>query len=170
MATKNFVVLLLVLLLTACGSTHGAGDTGGGDEGTAGGEGAAEEVEPAVYQANPHAEQEQAAISAAEAWLAFMDGGEYASTYTEASALFKNAMTQEDWVARVQPLRESMGVIKERTLAGKQYATELPGAPAGEYVVLQFTTKFQEGVDRVEVVSTMRDEDGAFRVAGYFVQ
>ena len=49
-------------------------------------------------------------------------------------------------------------------------ATELPGAPDGEYVVFQFSTAFEHKRAAVETVTPMMDADGQWRVSGYFVR
>ena len=51
-----------------------------------------------------------------------------------------------------------------------EFTTKLPGAPDGEYVVIQYRTKFQNKADAIETVAPMRDQDGVFRVSGYYVR
>ena len=47
----------------------------------------------------------------------------------------------------------------------------LPGAPTGDYVVVQYTTRFANGPAAVvETVTAMREPDGAWKAAGYFVR
>ena len=48
--------------------------------------------------------------------------------------------------------------------------TSLPGAPDGEYVVIQFDTSFTNKKVAVETVTPMKDEDGIWRVSGYYVK
>ena len=57
-----------------------------------------------------------------------------------------------------------------RTLKYKKYTTALPGAPDGEYVVLQFETSFQNKKFAMEKVTPMRDRDGKWRVSGYYIK
>ena len=52
----------------------------------------------------------------------------------------------------------------------KTFMTELPGAPDGRYVVIQFDTAFENKASSVETVTPMADPDGAWRVAGYFIK
>ena len=49
-------------------------------------------------------------------------------------------------------------------------ATELPGAPDGEYVVFEFQTRFERKRAAIETVSPMRDRDGQWRVSGYYIR
>lgn len=49
------------------------------------------------------------------------------------------------------------------------FATSLPGAPDGDYVVLQFATKFENNTKAIETVTPMLNE-GHWRVSGYYVR
>ena len=50
------------------------------------------------------------------------------------------------------------------------YKTSLPGAPDGEYVVMEFTTAFTNKKSAIETITPMLDEDGQWRVAGYYIR
>jgi len=47
-------------------------------------------------------------------------------------------------------------------------ALSLPGAPDGEYVVIQYETQFEHHTP-AETVTPMLDKDGAWKVSGYFI-
>lgn len=51
-----------------------------------------------------------------------------------------------------------------------RYRTSVPGAPDGEYVVVQFKTSFDKKAKAIETVTPMKDPDGQWRVAGYFIK
>jgi hypothetical protein len=57
-----------------------------------------------------------------------------------------------------------------RKLKSAKYTKALPGAPAGEYVVLQFDTSFVNKKEAVETVTPMLDKDGKWKVSGYFIK
>lgn len=116
---------------------------------------------------NPEAVQ--AAQSAAEAWLALVDAGSYDESWDEAAALFRGAVPKERWRQMLTGTRAPLGAVQLRGLSSAQYATELPGAPDGEYVVLQFETSFENKRTAVETVTPMLD-GGAWRVSGYFIK
>jgi hypothetical protein len=63
-----------------------------------------------------------------------------------------------------------LGPFVSRELTGSHYATSLPGAPDGEYVVLTFQAKFENKASAIETVTPMKDTDGSWRVSGYFVK
>ncbi|HXF81037.1 MAG TPA: DUF4019 domain-containing protein, partial [Usitatibacter sp.] len=56
-----------------------------------------------------------------------------------------------------------------RKVRSARYTRELPNAPAGEYVVIQYDTRFERVPHAVETVTPMKDPDGTWRVSGYFV-
>jgi hypothetical protein len=57
-----------------------------------------------------------------------------------------------------------------RVVASKQYTTSVPGAPDGQYVIIQFTTSFKNKASATETVTPMLDKDGSWRVSGYFIK
>jgi hypothetical protein len=59
--------------------------------------------------------------------------------------------------------------MKSRELISADYTKTLPGAPAGEYVVIRYNTTF-ETRKAVETVTPMKDMDGTWKVSGYYVQ
>ena len=111
-----------------------------------------------------------AAVTAAEDWLALVDAGKTGESWEEAAALFKRAMTKEQWQAALSAVRAPLGKALSRKLTSKRAMTSLPGAPDGEYVVIQYTTSFENKKDAVETITPMRDPDGEWRVSGYFIR
>jgi hypothetical protein len=124
----------------------------------------------AVGAAAQAGETEDQAVEAAKEWLATVDAGDYADSWTEAAEFFRNAVTQAQWEQAVEGVRRPLGAVESRKLKSAQYTTTLPGAPDGEYVLIQFTTTFEHKASAVETVTSMKDPDGAWRVAGYFVK
>lgn len=109
------------------------------------------------------------AFRAANFWLALIDAGSYAKSWERAADYFKAAVREEQWVASLTATRKPLGRTIYRTLKYKKYTTTLPGAPDGEYVVLQFETSFQNKKLAMETVTPMRDRDGKWRVSGYYI-
>jgi hypothetical protein len=46
----------------------------------------------------------------------------------------------------------------------------LPGAPDGQYVVIQFETSFENKHNAVETVTPMLEPNGQWRVSGYYIR
>jgi hypothetical protein len=110
------------------------------------------------------------ALSSAEKWLALVDDGRYADSWDLAAGYFKGAVKQEQWQESLQAVRKPLGKVISRELISRSYQTSLPGAPDGEYVVIQFETSFENKKSAVETVTPMMDKDGTWRVSGYFIK
>jgi len=111
-----------------------------------------------------------AAMSAAEKWLALVDQGRYAESWNEAAPYFKNAVQQEQWAQSLEARRKPFGRAVSREMQKMTYKTSLPGAPDGEYMVIQFATSFGKKKAAVETVTTMAEKDGSWRVSGYYIK
>jgi hypothetical protein len=110
------------------------------------------------------------ALPSAETWLTMVDEGSYADSWNQAAGYFKGAVKQEKWQETLQALRKPLGKVISREVKSKSYHTSLPGAPDGEYVVIQFETFFENKKATVETVTPMMDRDGKWRVSGYFIK
>jgi hypothetical protein len=113
---------------------------------------------------------EKAAQAAAERWLSVVDGGDYARSWAEAAISFKRIVDQPGWEKSLSGVRAPLGRVRSRTLKTARYSTTLPGAPDGEYVVIQFDTSFENKQSAVETVTPMKEPDGRWRVSGYFIK
>ena len=115
-------------------------------------------------------DKNEAGKKSAESWLAVVDKGDYAASYDEAASIFKLAITKEDWLQKVRAARSPLGKMISRKLKLMQYETTLPGAPDGEYVVIQYDTSFENKRSAVETITPTLDKDGQWRVSGYFIR
>jgi len=125
-------------------------------------------VTPAAAEGKA-AEAKPAAQKAAEAWLAGVDQGAYGESWDASAAASKKAVQREAWVSTLVQVRKPLGQVKSRTLKSAEYTTSLPGAPAGEYVILQYDTTFENRGPSVETVTSVL-ENGKWRTGGYFVK
>ena len=103
-------------------------------------------------------------------WLALVDRGQIAESWGAAASHFRRAVSDAQWAAATDAVRTPLGAVVSRALKSEQRATELPGAPDGEYAVLQFATQFEHKRSAVETATMMRDTDGRWRAAGYFIR
>ena len=111
-----------------------------------------------------------AAMTAAEKWLALVDGGNYAESWNEAAQYFRNSVQQEQWALSLEAKRKPFGKAVSREMKKMTYKTSLPGAPDGEYMVIQFATSFGKKKVAVETLTTMAEKDGTWRVSGYYIK
>ncbi len=110
------------------------------------------------------------ADAAAQKWLALIDAGNYSETWKEASAIFRGAVTEPGWENSMNTFRQPLGDLVSRKLKSAQHMTELPGAPDGQYVVMQFETSFANKKSAIETVTFMLEKDGQWKSAGYFIK
>jgi len=110
------------------------------------------------------------AQAAAVRWLALIDAGQYSESWNRSASLFPAALPNEQWDRAMQSIRSRLGATRSRSVKTQQYTKTLPGAPDGEYVVIQFQTDFANMSGATETVTPMKDKDGAWKVSGYFIK
>jgi Protein of unknown function (DUF4019) len=112
----------------------------------------------------------QGATAAAETWLGHVDAGDYAGSWHEASAYVQGAITEHAWVASLTRVRTPMGPLLSRQLKQVQHTQSMPGAPDGDYVVMQFDTRFANKQAAVETVTFLQEKQGEWKAAGYYIK
>jgi len=115
-------------------------------------------------------EKERAAVVSAEKWLGMVDRGKYAESWKDAAELFRNAISHEQWEQSLRTVRKPLGKVVTRKVKTMNYKTSLPGAPDGEYVVIEFASSFEKKKSAIETVTPMMDKDGKWRVSGYYIK
>jgi hypothetical protein len=111
----------------------------------------------------------QKATDAAKTWVEIVDAKDYAQSWNTASVFFQSHISQAQWEKAAQPAREPLGTLVSRSVASADFATALPGAPDGQYVVIKFNTKFTNKAAATETVTMMLD-NGSWKSAGYYVR
>jgi hypothetical protein len=117
-----------------------------------------------------HAMAKTDAVRVSLEWLALVDGGDYAAGWEAAASLMQDAAPKEQFGQGVGAAREPLGAVTSRSFSKAEYATALPGAPDGEYVVIQYETVFENKAQAVETITPMLDWDGMWKVSGYYVK
>ena len=115
-------------------------------------------------------DSQDAAPEAALAWLALIDDGEHKESWEKAASLFKNRISRDRWMDAVRSARAPFGKVRSRSFLGTAYETEFPGAPDGKYVVIRYRAAFEHKENAVETVTPMLEQDGIWRVSGYFIR
>ena len=113
---------------------------------------------------------EKAAPPAAQSWLALVDSEKYKESWDQAASFFKQAVTPAQWESAVKTASGPLGRVKSRQLQSAEYRRSLPGAPDGDYVVIQYATSFENKKSAVETITPMKDKDGVWRVSGYYIK
>jgi Protein of unknown function (DUF4019) len=115
-------------------------------------------------------EETEAAQKSAEAWLQLVDAGQYGASWEATAPSFRSKVPKEQWETTLEKVRTPLGKAESRKLIGAKYTTELPNAPKGEYVVIQYDTSFADKGPAIETVTPMKHEDGSWRITGYFIR
>lgn len=114
---------------------------------------------------NPEAEK--AGQLAAHAWLLLLDRRDWGSAWDASSAVFRQTVPLGTWMDGIPKVREPFGAMVEREPGQALYKRTLAGRPDGDYVTVNFLTKFDKNPQVVETVTTVREPDGRWRVTGY---
>ena len=114
--------------------------------------------------------KERRAMRIANNWLVLVDEGRYVDSWQEAASYFQAAVDSQQWQMSMAAFRDPLGSVISREVASKHYTTRLPGAPDGEYVVIQYKTSFENKRVAIETVTPMRDKDGKWKVSGYYIR
>lgn len=121
-------------------------------------------------QATDESAAEQQARAVAEPWLASLDQGRFDESWEVAAPVFQQGVTMEQWSERMRMTRETIGPVVARSFSRAAYASDLPNAPEGEYVMVEFLTRFENVDAAEEAVILIKGDDGAWRVAGASVR
>jgi hypothetical protein len=113
---------------------------------------------------------EKKAVETSNIWLKLVDNGQYTRSWETAAELFKKDVSKERWNQLLDVSRKPLGSVIKRNVKSTQYMTSLPGAPDGEYVVIQYETSFENKKSAIETVTPMLDKDGKWRVSGYYIR
>ena len=114
--------------------------------------------------------EENAAVTAAQAWLALIDAGNWSASWQAASLIFQGGVTEPNWEKSMNTFRKPLGDVLSRKLKSAQTMTELPGAPDGKYVIMQFDTSFANKKTTIETVTFDLEPDGQWKSSGYFIK
>ncbi len=111
-----------------------------------------------------------AAEGAAEDWLKLVDSGNYAQSWDQAANLMKTSVAKEQWQRILDSNRAPLGSLISRKLTSAEYKQVLPGAPTGQYVVLQYDSSFEHKSSVIETAAPTLDKDGNWRVSLYYLK
>jgi hypothetical protein len=112
------------------------------------------------------ADKQAAGRLAAAGWLVLLDRHDWGRAWETSATLFRNKVPLGTWMDTIPKIREPFGDVVERKPIESKYTTTLHGQPDGEYVSVVFRSKFADS-ELAEVVTTVRDTDGKWRVTGY---
>ena len=111
-----------------------------------------------------------AAQAAAQAWVALLDAGNYPQSWSTAAKHLQGSIPESQWVTRISGIRGQLGAVQSRSVASTEFVPAKPGAALGEHVVVRFATHFEHKADAKEIVTSVKDADGQWRVDAYSIK
>lgn len=109
---------------------------------------------------------EKAGQNSAQAWLQLLDRKDWGTAWDASAMMFRQTVPLGTWMDNVPKLREPFGAFVERQPGVAIYKKTLAGRPEGDYVSVVFVSKFANRQVE-EIVTTVRETDGRWRVTGY---
>lgn len=107
---------------------------------------------------------------AALAWLDLLDSGQYAASWDDAAPQLQRTVPRLRWESSVREQRALLGPVLARRLKWANYTETLPDLPAGQYVVLEYETRFANRVSAAETVTPVKDANGTWKVGAYSIR
>jgi hypothetical protein len=114
---------------------------------------------------------EGAAESAALGWLGLLDAGSYPQSWSVASTLFRDRMSQSQWRSKIANGRFRLGTLKSRQFLSASSVQSAPDLPNGDYVIVRFASTYLwfEFEPVIETVTMTKSADGTWRVADFYI-
>ena len=116
--------------------------------------------------AQQRSEPPKEALNFAQSWLKLVDNGQYADSWHDMADIFKQEVTQDQWVQDLKRVRAPLGKLSER---GRPSVTRSSDPAVGEYIVFQFESIFENNKAAREAVSVIKGDDGNWDVLGYSI-
>lgn len=117
----------------------------------------------------PDKEKAEKATAVAMEFLHLIDAGRYAESWQSAAKLMQEKVTRAEWVDKLTKARALSGALIERKEQNASYSTTAKDSPDGEYILLNYESRFQN-TESVDEYVTVMLEGEVWRVAGYFIQ
>ncbi|HYD77941.1 DUF4019 domain-containing protein [Ramlibacter sp.] len=111
-------------------------------------------------------EKENAGRVAAAGWLTLLDRRDWGTAWETSATAFRKSVPLARWMDGIPKVRADLGALQERAPATVAYKERIEGLPPGEYVSVIFLSRFEQR-EIQEVVTTVLDRDGRWRVTGY---
>ncbi len=122
------------------------------------------------FATNAHAvaDDRDGAVAAAQQWLSQVDSGDIEGSWNAAGEALKEAVTLNEWRNAATNIRTPLGDQVARTFNSARHTNVIPGRPRADYFVIVFNSRYSESGSANETV-TVVDENGTWRVVGYYV-
>lgn len=111
---------------------------------------------------------EEEASATGEKWLTLLDNEKYDDSWKQSASMFRDQVSQDEWVGSLKRWRQPMGPMISRTTARVDFVKTLRGAPDGDYAIIHYTTGFQNKSGVTERLTLVK-ENGSWQMAAYAI-
>ncbi len=107
-----------------------------------------------------------AALGAADEFVAALDIENYEQAYHDAAPLLQALKSKENWIQEIKPVKDTMGSVLSRSLKAIKKTAAYSGLPDGDYVQVYYETEMAHKKKAAEVVLTCQT-DGTWKICSY---
>jgi hypothetical protein len=118
--------------------------------------------------AQPTLGDDKEALEAGKKWLELLDAGKPGVAWDSASKQLQSVVKRDAFIAQVRAARKPLGKLESRAAVKFARAHDIPGAPTGDYAIIEFDGKYANGKHLSEQLVWTIEDAGIWRVAGYF--
>ena len=112
---------------------------------------------------------QDAAEATAEHFLSSIDQADYEASWIDTSAVLRENVSRNDWVAHLRSTRDSLGPVSHRESVSVEFLDSLEDAPDGEYAILTYASSFADKREAMEVVALSLEATSTWKVVGYYI-
>ena len=106
----------------------------------------------------------------AREWLKLVDENDAQASWAAAAPQFQRRMNVAAWQSALQQARVPLGAVVRRTIVATDFAKTFPGAPEGDYALVQFESAFAKKSQAHETLTLELEPDRSWRVLGYLIR
>jgi Protein of unknown function (DUF4019) len=125
---------------------------------------------PTDAPSQPTQRDDRETIEASTKWLALLDAGKTGAAWDSGSPYLKSVVTRTKWIDGITDARKPFGKFVKRTPTKFARSHSMPGAPEGDYSIIEFDTEFENGKRAQEQIIWMLGEREVWSVSGYFIR
>lgn len=122
--------------------------------------GPAVQVEPAVLKDS---------ADASLAWLNIIDQEKYDEAWEKGALTLKLRLPVKSWTSILDASRKPLGKVVNRKVVDQRTSKNPPGLPAGDYMVMIYSTDFTAKKGATELATLVLESDGKWRGLTYQV-
>ncbi|QTD56511.1 helix-turn-helix domain-containing protein [Parasphingorhabdus cellanae] len=110
-----------------------------------------------------------ASIASGKEWLMLVDDQKWGESWHTAGSFFRSKISEKDWSSKILSVRDPLGTLLSRSILKVTKATSLPGAPDGEYELIEFQSDFANKRGAIETLVLIQ-EGSTWKAVGYFIR